>query len=186
MRCQVFELVGVGARQLFGADGCDRRRHIQQPLGPLVRGDDNIAVGPGLGTRTGLRLSARGGGHHDRHRHAAQEHAAGCCNAATPRTFRIDHEVGHVRPLCCAAAFTCWRHRRRVDLQFRDNPSYLMHPLAASRAGTDQSASSNTISWAPSQSALRPSSGSCSSPSIIDIKWLAASWPSLLAKRTPP
>jgi hypothetical protein len=47
-------------------------------------------------------------------------------------------------------------------------------------------ARSNTISCAPFHSVILPSGARFSSPDVIVMKWLPASWPILLAKRTPP
>jgi transposase len=44
----------------------------------------------------------------------------------------------------------------------------------------------NAIGWAPCHRVSRPSSGSCSRPSTMVRKWLPASCPTLLAKRTAP
>jgi len=47
-------------------------------------------------------------------------------------------------------------------------------------------ASSKMISWAPSQSVLRPSSRSWSSPSTMVAKWFPVSGPALLPKAADP
>src|SRR5208282_1115856 len=59
--------------------------------------------------------------------------------------------------------------------------------IASSRKSAPliQSAS-NSIRCAPCHRANRPSSGNCSAPAMIVRKWLPASWPTLLAKRTLP
>ncbi len=43
-----------------------------------------------------------------------------------------------------------------------------------------------SMSWAPSHSTRRPSSGSCSAPVTTVAKWFPASWPSLLEKSHAP
>ena len=58
-------------------------------------------------------------------------------------------------------------------------------PGAPSRSRTAYAAA-NTMSSAPSQSTVRPSSRSCSAPSVMVRKWLPASWPILLANSVPP
>ena len=54
------------------------------------------------------------------------------------------------------------------------------------RVTVQTQAASKTMSCAPSHSTVRPSSRSCSRPSVTVRKWLPASWPMMLANIVPP